>query len=84
MAGLVCVLAVLARVNVYELMFHAIGRPSFAAISQVKLDPDEKVNAVRVGGQARPYPIRSISYHHVVNDVVDKRAIVATLFSHAR
>src|SRR5436305_540739 len=31
-AGLVCVFAVLARVNVYELMFHPAGAPSFEAI----------------------------------------------------
>ena len=55
-----------------------IRRDLLAAIQQVKLDPDEKVMAVRIGGQARVYPIRSISYHHVVNDVVDQRAIVAT------
>jgi uncharacterized membrane protein YozB (DUF420 family) len=77
-AGFVCVLAFLARVNVYELMFHPIGRPSFASASQVKLDADEKVIAVKVHGEARAYPIRSMSYHHVANDVVGKLAIVAT------
>jgi Protein of unknown function (DUF3179) len=77
-AGFVCVLALLARVNVYELMFHPLGRPSFSAAPQVKLDKDEKVIAVKIGHNARAYPIRSISYHHVVNDMVDKLAIVAT------
>jgi hypothetical protein len=77
-AGIVCVLALLARVNVYELMFHPIDRPSFAAASQVKLDHDEKVIAIKIGGKARAYPVRSVSYHHIVNDVVDSRAIVAT------
>ena len=65
-----CVLAVLARVNVYELMFHPVDHPSFAAASEVKLDGDEKVIAVKIGGEARAYPIRSMSYHHIVNDVV--------------
>ncbi len=73
-----CVLAILARVNVYELMFHRIDRPSFVAASQVKLDQDEKVIAVKIGSQGRAYPIRSISYHHIVNDEVDHKAIVAT------
>jgi hypothetical protein len=50
----------------------------FTAANEVKLDGAEKVVAVRVGGQARAYPIRSMSYHHVVNDVVGGAAIVAT------
>jgi phosphoglycerol transferase MdoB-like AlkP superfamily enzyme len=77
-AAFVCVLAALARVNVYELMFHPIGHPSFAAASEVKLDKDEKVIAVKIGSSARAYPVRGMSYHHVVNDVVDNVAIVAT------
>jgi hypothetical protein len=77
-AGLVVVLAFLARVNVYELMFHPLVHPSFTAANEVKLDGAEKVVAVRVGGEARAYPIRSMSYHHVVNDVVGGAAIVAT------
>ena len=77
-AAFVCALAALARVNVYELMFHPDDRPSFAAASRTKLDKDEKVIAVKIGGAARAYPIRNISYHHVINDVLDKVAIVAT------
>ena len=77
-AVFVCVLAALARVNIYELMFHPDDRPSFAAASGTKLDKDEKVIAVKIGGTARTYPIRNISYHHVINDVLDKVAIVAT------
>jgi hypothetical protein len=77
-AGLVCLLAVLARVNVYELMFHPDTHPVFQAASQVKLDGREKVIAVKIGGSARAYPIRAISYHHVINDVVERVAIVAT------
>ncbi len=77
-AMLACVLAILAHVDIFELMFHPVGRPSFAAASQTKLDRDEKVLAVKIGGQARAYPVRSVSYHHVVNDVVETKAIVAT------
>jgi hypothetical protein len=77
-AGFVAVLAFLARVNVYELSFHPIDHSSFAAASQVKLDQDEKVIAVLIGGEARAYPIRSMSYHHIINDVVGRVAIVAT------
>ena len=77
-AGLVCLLAALARVNVYELMFHPDTYPAFAAASQTKLDGRERVISVKIGGSARAYPIRAISYHHVINDVVDRVAIVAT------
>jgi hypothetical protein len=68
----------LSRVNIYELMFHPIGRPAFVPAAEAKLDGDEKVIAVGIAGMARAYPIRSISYHHVVNDIVGGVPIVAT------
>jgi hypothetical protein len=77
-AALVCILAGLARVNVYELMFHPVGHPEFAAAAEAGIDKDDKVIAVKVGGSARAYPIRSMGYHHIVNDVVGGAAIVAT------
>jgi hypothetical protein len=77
-AVLVIVLAFLARVNIYELMFHPVVHPTFTAVQGVKLDGAEKVIAVRIGGAARAYPIRGMSYHHVLNDVVGGVAIVAT------
>jgi len=77
-ALLACVLAFLARVNIYELMFHPIDVASFSPASRVKLDADEKVIAVSIGGQARAYPVRIMSYHHLINDVVGPLAIVAT------
>lgn len=75
-ATLVC--AALSRINIYELMFHPVGRPEFIAASSSKLDGAEKVLAIRIGGAARAYPIRSISYHHVVNDRLGGVPIVAT------
>ena len=76
-ASAACLFAVLCRVNIYELMFHPNSRPGFIAADQSKLDRDEKVIAVRLQS-SRAYPIRSISYHHVINDVVDSVPIVAT------
>ena len=75
---IVAAAALLSRVNVYELMFHPSGRTTFSAAGQAKLDGDEMVIAVKVGRSARAYPIRSMSYHHVVNDVLDGVPIVAT------
>lgn len=77
-AFLVCLFAVLSRVNVYELMFHPDTQPLFASVQQSKIDPDDMVLAVKLGNSARAYPIRSIAYHHIINDVVGQEPIVAT------
>jgi hypothetical protein len=74
----VAVVAVLSRVNIYEIMFKPFDRPSFSGADQSKLDGDEKVIAVSLGREARAYPIRIISYHHVINDFVNGIPIVAT------
>lgn len=70
--------AVLSRVNVYEQMFHPLGKPAFQAAEKTKLDGGEKVIAVKVGTESRAYPIRSISYHHIVNDFVGGVPFAAT------
>jgi Protein of unknown function (DUF3179) len=74
----VCLFAVLTRINVYELMFHPDSHPLFGSVQQAKVDPDDKVIAVKVGSEARAYPIRTIAYHHIINDVVGGEPIVAT------
>jgi len=77
-AGLAAALAFVARVNIFELMFHPIEHPAFATAADVKLDKDDKLIVVKVGAIARAYPIRTMGYHHVVNDVVGGTALVAT------
>lgn len=74
----VCAFTVLSRINIYELMFHPADHLVFVSADRVKLDAGEMVIAVNLGGAARAYPIRSISYHHIVNDVVAGRPITAT------
>ena len=74
----VAAVAFLSRVNIYEIMFKPFDRPSFSSADQAKLDSDEKVIAVNIGPEARAYPIRIISYHHVINDLVNGVPIVAT------
>jgi phosphoglycerol transferase MdoB-like AlkP superfamily enzyme len=78
--GVIAVAAVafLSRVNVYEIMFHPFDRPAFSSADQSKLDGDEKVIAVNLGREARAYPIRIISYHHIINDVIGGVPIAAT------
>jgi Protein of unknown function (DUF3179) len=78
-AMLVCVCAALAHVNIYEqVMFHPLEHPTFAAPAHAKLDKDDKLIVVKIGGAARAYPIREMAYHHVVNDVVGGTPLVAT------
>ena len=74
----VCGVAWLSRVNIYELMFHPNMQPAFSPVSVSKLDGAEKVIAVNLGGVARAYPIRIISYHHIINDVLGGIPIAAT------
>jgi hypothetical protein len=77
-ALLACAFAALSRVNVYELMFHPDSKPVFVSAQQAKIDLDDTVLAVKLGGSARAYPIRSIAYHHIINDTVGGEPIVAT------
>ena len=76
--ALVLLASILCRVNIYELMFHPAGKPAFASADQTKLDRDEMVIAVQIAGDDRAYPIRNISYHHIVNDWLGGVPIVAT------
>jgi hypothetical protein len=70
--------AVLTNVNIFEKMFHPYDSPAFASADEVKVDPDDKVLAVRIGQLARAYPIRTMGYHHIVNDTIDGVPIAVT------
>jgi hypothetical protein len=70
--------AIGTQVNIFEKMFHPYDAPAFARADAVKVDPDDKVLAVRVGQEARAYPIRTMGYHHIVNDTLGGRAIAVT------
>lgn len=78
LAALTFASAALSHVNIYEKMFHPLQQPTFASIAQTKLDGREQVIAIALGPIARAYPIRVISYHHVVNDAVAGFPVVAT------
>lgn len=68
LAVVLCALA--SRADIYQLIFHPLGRPSFAPVAETLLDPREKVMVVSLNGTVRAYPVRGVAYHHVVNDVV--------------
>jgi hypothetical protein len=70
--------AVMARLNYFEWMFHPIASAQFLAQSESKLDPKEMILAVRMGSEARAYPISQMAYHHVLNDVVAGMPIAVT------
>jgi hypothetical protein len=60
------------------MMFQPLRRPTFKDVSRTRLDGGEQVIAVKVARTARAYPIRVISYHHIVNDELAGLPIVAT------
>jgi hypothetical protein len=59
-------------------MFHPYSAPAFGPASAVLVDADDKVLAVSLGGEAHAYPIRTMGYHHIVNDTVGGVPIAAT------
>lgn len=70
--------AVMARLNYFEWMFHPIPGARFLAQAQSKLDAKEMIMSVRLGKDARAYPISQMAYHHVLNDVVGDVPIAVT------
>ena len=77
-----CVLAlgaaVFTHVNIFEKMFHPYESLAFESADLIKIDANDKVLAVRLGGQARAYPILTMGYHHIVNDTVGGIPIAMT------
>jgi hypothetical protein len=72
-------IAFLARQNHFEWMFGPLPEPRFVdAAEATHVSDDDLVLGVRVGDEARAYPVRALAYHHVVNDVVANEPIVAT------
>lgn len=70
--------AAISHINVYELMFHRIDTPKVMAANEAKLESDDMVLAIKLGGQARAYPIRMMGYHHIVNDRIGDDFVVGT------
>ena len=77
-AAVTLLCAGLSRINIYEIMFHPAGAPSFQSISEARLDAKEMLLAVNLNNDSRAYPVRAIAYHHIVNDVAGGIPLVAT------
>ena len=70
--------ACLTHVNIFEIMFHPYPGPVFVAPAAAGVDADDKVLAVSASGEAHAYPIRTMGYHHIVNDTVGGEPIAVT------
>jgi len=75
---LTVVFAGMGYVNVFEIMFHRVDQSTFAVASDAKVDGDDMLLTVKLGGESRGYPVRMLAYHHLVNDRVSGVPIVAT------
>jgi hypothetical protein len=72
-------LAWLSRQNQFEWMFAPLPDARFVrAAAAGFVAPDDMVLAVALNGEAVAYPVRQLSYHHLVEDAVGKVPIVAT------
>ena len=68
-----------ARQNHFEWMF--APQTTLAHVEAAKaafVQPDDMVMAVERKGAAVAYPIRQLAYHHIANDLVAGKPIVAT------
>lgn len=69
----------LARQNHFEWMYRPLQEPSFTDSRGAHgVAEDDLVLGVAAGDDASAYPVRALAYHHLVNDTVGGRAIVAT------
>jgi hypothetical protein len=70
--------AVMVRQNYFEWMFNPITAAGFIPPTDAHLGDKEMVMAVRIGSEARAYPIVQMAYHHILNDTVANEPIVVT------
>ena len=60
-------------------LFIAADRPRCVPADEARfLGPEDEVLGLIVGGQARAYAITMLSYHHVVNDVIEGIPVAVT------
>ena len=82
-AGYLCslttiIFAGLNFINHFELMYHPIDKPQYIGASEARLDDEDMLLTVKLGGESRAYPVRTLAYHHLVNDQLSGVPIVAT------
>lgn len=72
---------VLGRINIYERMFHSVRAPAFVPGASAQLAPGDMVLTVRRGAVRHAFPVRAMTFHHIVNDVLDGAPIAVTYCS---
>jgi hypothetical protein len=76
---LLTALAVLARQNHFEWMFHPLPQPGYVEAAKASHVGDgDMVLCLEMRGEARAYPVPLMAYHHLVNTTVGGEPIVAT------
>jgi hypothetical protein len=70
--------AVMARLNYFEWMFRPVPAAGFVAAGDAPLSDQEMVMTVKIGSDARAYPIRQMAYHHILNDTAGGEPIAVT------
>ncbi len=77
---LLVVAAFVSRQNIIEwAMFAPIETIEFNAASNAShVDEAEYVMSVRIGDEARAYPILMVAYYHIVNDEIDGEPFAVT------
>jgi hypothetical protein len=69
----------LAQQNHFEWMFNPLPNPAYAKLADATFVSDnDRVMAVTIVNESVAYPIRIMAYHHVVQDTVGGKPIVAT------
>lgn len=68
-----------AQQNHFEWMFNPIPNAQYVNVAETDfVGETDKVIAIEIDGDAVAYPVLQIAYHHIVNDVVGEKPIVAT------
>jgi hypothetical protein len=68
-----------ARQNIFEKMFAPLAATHTAPAADASwVEEEDPVLAVAVNGDAAAYPVRQVSYHHIVQDVVGGVPVAAT------
>ena len=76
---LLTALAILARQNHFEWMFHPLPQPGYVEAAKAShVNDGDMVLSLEVQGEARAYPVQMMAYHHLVNTTVGREPIVAT------
>jgi hypothetical protein len=76
---LLTALAILARQNHFEWMFHPLPQAGYVEVVKASHVSDgDMVLSLEIHGEARAYPVPLLAYHHLVNTTVGGEPIVVT------